>query len=86
MATISVRGLDEAVVARLKRHAEQAGESVNSVVVRLLNEQTGHAVTRRAPRPHDDLDALAGTWSAREQKAFERSTAPFAEVDPELWK
>ncbi|MDP2366589.1 MAG: hypothetical protein Q8M94_22775 [Ignavibacteria bacterium] len=34
----------------------------------------------------DDLDALAGTWSEKEARSFERDTAAFAEVDAALWK
>jgi hypothetical protein len=38
------------------------------------------------PKVFDDLDELAGTWSAAQASAFERDTAAFSEVDPALWK
>ncbi len=85
MPTMSIRGLDERALTRLKRQAEREGSSVNSLVVRLL-EGSG-TPPKRAPKRQkfDDLDALAGTWSAPQAKAFERSIAPFSEVDATLW-
>lgn len=86
MATMSVRGLDEKALARLKRQARREGSSLNSLVVRMLQ---GEATAKEAARPSrtfDDLDSLAGTWSSAQARSFERDTAPFAEVDPTLWK
>ncbi len=85
MPTMSIRGLDERALARLKRQAEREGSSVNGLVVRLLEEGGNVTKPARKRRTFDDLDALAGTWSAPQAKAFERSTAPFSEVDPTLW-
>lgn len=86
MATLSIRGLDDKVVARLKKRAQAEGQSVNGLVVRLLNDQTGALPKQAAPRRYDDLDALIGIWTKAQADAFERATAPFREVDPELWK
>mgnify|MGYP001401579598 CR=1 FL=1 len=86
MATMSIRGVDERVLARLKHRAEQEGSSLNSLVVRLLQDDTDSAKKPSALKKFDDLDALAGTWSSQQARAFERSTAPFSEVDPALWK
>lgn len=83
MASMSIRGLDDQALSRLKSQAEQEGSSLNSLVLRLLQG------TDRQPgalRKFDDLDALAGTWSKQEAQAFERNTAAFSEVDPTLWK
>lgn len=85
MASMSIRGLDDQALARLKSQAEQEGSSLNSLVLRLL-QGTG---TDRQPgvlQKFDDLDALAGTWSKQEAQTFERNTAAFAEVDATLWK
>ncbi len=84
MATMSIRGLDDKALARLKLQAEQEGSSLNSLVVRLLqgNDTTAQP---QALRKFDDLDALAGTWSDADAQAFEQGTAAFAEVDAALW-
>uniref|UniRef100_E6QPZ3 Antitoxin FitA-like ribbon-helix-helix domain-containing protein n=1 Tax=mine drainage metagenome TaxID=410659 RepID=E6QPZ3_9ZZZZ len=85
MATMSIRGLDDQSLARLKSLAEQEGSSLNSFVLRLL-QNTGTPVQLNTLKKFDDLNALAGTWSAQEVQAFERNTAAFAEVDAALWK
>jgi signal recognition particle GTPase len=40
----------------------------------------------KARQTYDDLDALAGTWSAQQARQFEQAMSPFSEVDPALWK
>jgi hypothetical protein len=84
MASMSIRGLDEQALARLKRQAEEEGSSLNSLVLRLLQGST--TPTSGALRKFDDLDTLAGTWSEEEAQAFERQTAAFAELDAALWQ
>jgi hypothetical protein len=86
MTTMSVRGVDEKVLARLKHQAEQEGSSLNSFVVRLLHGDDGSVRKPRSLQKHDDLDALAGTWNSQQARAFDHNTAPFSEVDPALWK
>ncbi len=84
MANMSIRGLNDQVLAQLKSQAEHEGSSLNSLVLRLL-QGTGDATQLGALKKFDDLDALAGTWSDEEAQAFERNTAAFAEVDATLW-
>ena len=85
MANMSIRGLDDQSLARLKRQAAQEGGSLNSLVVRLL-QGTGGASNGSALQKFDDLNALAGTWSEQEARGFERNTAELSEVDATLWK
>ena len=84
MATMSIRGLDDKALARLKIQAEQEGSSLNSLVLRLL-QGTGASIETGALKKFDDLDTLAGTWDEDEAQAFARNTAAFAEVDAALW-
>lgn len=85
MANMSIRGLDDRSLARLKRQAAQEGGSLNSLVVRLL-QGTGVASNGSAMQKFDDLDALAGTWSEQEARGFECNTKALSEVDATLWK
>lgn len=85
MVTMSIRGLDDKALSRLKYQAEQEGSSLNSLVLRLL-QNTGPLVQSKTLIKFDDLDNFAGTWSEKETQAFEHSTAAFTEVDPALWK
>jgi hypothetical protein len=86
MASMSIRGLNDKVLSRLKRRAAREGSSLNSLVVRLLQDDGGASGKAHLLQKFDDLDALAGTWSKEEARAFERHTAAFSEVDPALWK
>jgi hypothetical protein len=84
MATMSIRGLNDQELARLKNQAEQEGSSLNSLVLRLL-QGTGATDRPSTLKKFDDLNALAGTWSDEEVQEFERNTAAFSEVDAALW-
>jgi hypothetical protein len=86
MANLSIRGLNAKALADLKARAESEDASVNSVVLRLIEQGLGHRRAKPSLRRHDELDALAGSWSAEESADFERASAPFGEVDPQLWK
>lgn len=81
---MSIRGLDDQALSRLKSQAEQEGSSLNSLVLRLL-QGAGTSIQSSALRKFDDLNALAGTWSEEEAQAFERNTAALAEIDAALW-
>jgi hypothetical protein len=86
MATVSIRGLDDKVLKRLKRQAQREGSSLNSLVVRMLQGDASGVAGKSSMQRFDDLDALAGTWSAQQAQAFGRATAAFSEVDPALWR
>lgn len=84
-SVLTVRGLSREASMRLKRQAARENSSVNALVVRLIESQTGGA-RASTPTTLRNLDHLAGTWSAADAKAFERATAPFGMLDPALWK
>ena len=83
MPSLTLKGLDAHLLDRLRRQAEKQGLSLNAFVRQLLARSVG---LQPGVETHDDLDDLAGTWSADEVRAFERHTRPFGEVDPELWE
>lgn len=86
MTNLSIRGLDAKALADLKARAKKEGASVNSVVVHLIETGLGHRRSQPALCRHDDLDALAGSWTKKAGADLERATAPFGKVDPDLWK
>ena len=86
MANLSIRGLDAKALAELKTRAAKEDASVNTLVLRLIEQGLGHRRAKPALRRHDDLDALAGSWRKNEVVDFERATAPFGKVDVKLWK
>jgi hypothetical protein len=80
MPNLSLRGLDEATLARLKSLARRRQVSVNSLIVETLQRQYA-----AGENEFHDLDALAGAWSKSEADAFDAAIAPLAEVEPALW-
>lgn len=82
---ISVRGVPPEVARVIRRRADQTGESVNRVVIRLLEEGAGVGKKRKTLL-HHDLDRLIGVWSLEEAKSFNRSLEDQRGIDPELWK
>jgi plasmid stability protein len=86
MANLSIRGLDDDALTELKKRATQEDASVNTLVLRLIEQGLGRRRVKATLQRHDDLDALAGSWRKSDAAAFERATAPFAEVDAKLWR
>lgn len=80
VANLSLRGLDQATLARIKSSARQRKISVNRLIVETLRQQYA-----AGGEVFDDLDALAGTWSKADGRAFDAAVVPFAEIDAQLW-
>ena len=85
MTTLTLRGIDDHTASVLKEKAKKAGTSVNAVLLSLLKDSLGTGKLKRTA-VYDDLDHLAGTWSAKDAAEFTRATAPFEKVDDDLWK
>jgi hypothetical protein len=84
MTTMSIRGLDDQVLAQLKNQALREGSSLNSLVLRLL-QGANKPAPAHALQKFDDLDALAGTWSDDDAAAFAHHMAAFSDIDPAQW-
>jgi hypothetical protein len=82
---ITVRGLPVEVERVIQRRSSESGESINKIVLELIEEGAG-ARRRRRKALHHDLDSLFGAWSRREAAAFDRLLAKQREIDEELWK
>jgi plasmid stability protein len=86
MPNLSIRGLDDKALAALKKRAAKEDASVNTLVLRLIEQGLGLRRAKPLLTRHDDLDALAGSWRKNDASEFERATAPFRKVDAKLWK
>lgn len=85
MVNISVRGVEEKSLRKLKETARRRGISLNRLIADMLNTEGGGS-SPAMPQEHKDIDQLAGTWSAREAREFDDATAGFGQVDEELWR
>ena len=85
MATMTVRGIDTEVAKLLKDQANSEGTSVNALLLKMVKESLGIEKKRRTKIYHD-LDHLAGTWSEKDLKEFQKNVEYLEKVDKELWK
>lgn len=85
MSTMTIRGLDDLTVKTLKEKAKQEGTSVNAALVKLLTEELGLKKKKRMV-VYNDLDHLAGTWSDKEYKEFQKIIRDFETIDETIWK
>ncbi|MDE0064368.1 MAG: hypothetical protein OXP09_04335 [Gammaproteobacteria bacterium] len=83
MKTMTIRNVPAELATALETEKRRRGLSLNRTALLLMQEALGIAGTRRRS---NGLHKLAGTWSEDEFQSFEKATAPFGEVDPELWK
>ena len=94
MSNLSVRGIDPVNFSALKAMAVQERGSVNALLLRLIDQGLGNTpdsklnktLNKPTARRYDDLDTLAGAWSAQDAADFAEATAPFEAVDAALWK
>ena len=85
MPAVTLRGLADGEADRLKSEARRRGLSLNALLLRLVREGAGLVARSRQGR-HDDLDALAGTWSEEDAAAFAAAVADTEKIDAELWR
>ena len=86
MKAITLRGVPPEVARTIQRKAQETGESLNKVVIELLEASAGARKKKGERIVHHDLDDLAGAWSREEAAAFDRSLEDQRGIDADLWK
>ncbi len=84
MSVLTVRGLDPETTKILKKKAKEEGLSVNGLVLKVIRRSLGTEKWRG--QIHDDLNHLAGTWTEKEFREFEKNTAAFEVIDEKQWR
>lgn len=85
MANLSIRGVEDLALERIKAAARRRGQSLNAYLVGLINRDAGLAGGEARPR-YTDLDHLAGTWTTEDFEAFAAAQADFERIDEALWQ
>jgi hypothetical protein len=85
MRAITLRNIPPSVQRAIRAKARQKRISINKAVIELLQERIG-ILEDHKKAIYDDLDGLAGAWSAKQAAAFEKSVRAFRRIDPDLWK
>jgi len=84
MKAITIRGIDEEINDRLRKKAEESGDSINTTILKLLRKALQLDKDKPYPEYHD-LDSLAGTWSREDRVEFEKTQEGFSQIDKDLW-
>jgi plasmid stability protein len=82
MKTLTLRGVDSELEARLKAVAARESRSLNSAILDILRRSLGVGAGKS---PFTDLDHLAGGWTEADLAEFREKTRPFEQIDEELW-
>jgi hypothetical protein len=84
-SNFNLRGVPPDVMTMLKVEAKKLKVSINSLILRLIEQ--GMGISQKPKKiKHHDLDFLIGTWSAKESKEFDGHVKIFEKIDDELWK
>lgn len=78
-----LRGIPGEVMELLKREAKRLRTSVNVLILQLIERGLGFAHKKVVLH---DLDHLAGTWSAEDEKVLKKNTRQFEQIDKNLWE
>jgi len=70
--TLTIRGVPARVAGAIRRRADETGETVDRLVIKLLEEGTGLWEKRKMALNHD-LDGLIGVWGREEARYFDRA-------------
>jgi len=84
--TLHISQIDDSVMLALRHKAEQMHVSVEELVRRYLREIGSKTMESNGRDKDVVLDELRGSWTEEEFQEFERNTAPFREIDPDIWK
>lgn len=83
-SNFNLRGIPAEVMSTLKREAKKQNNSVNGLILKLIENGIGHSREVKKPIFHD-LDKFAGTWSAKDLKEFEKNIKDFEKIDKDIW-
>ena len=86
LKSMTLRGLDSQLVAKLREEAEREGKSVNQTALDALRKQFGLDKSRRFPEVHHDLDHLFGRWDEDEFMQIQQKIDSERHIDSELWQ
>ena len=83
MKTMTVRNIPDEVARLIKGLAETSNASLNTTVVRVLENGV---LPRRKSRVKSDFSKYCGGWSQKEFDKFESAIADCEKINSEEWK
>lgn len=86
LKSMTLRGLDPRLAAKLREVARREGKSMNQTALDALRRQFGLDKSRRFTEVHRDLDHLFGRWDKDEFVRIQEKIDSERRIDPELWQ
>ena len=86
LKSMTLRGLDPQLAAKLREVAEREGKSMNQTALDALRKQFGLNKSRRFTAIHNDLDHLFGRWDENEFARIQQKIDSERRIDSELWQ
>ena len=86
MKAITLRNLPPDLAKAVRREAERKRTSINKAVIGLESKADIQKKKKGRKPHHQELDALAGSWSKKEAAEFDKALAGQRPIDPDLWK
>lgn len=83
MKQLTLRQIPPIIEEKLRKLAQERGQSINKTVIYLLKKALG---LEKAGRKYRDVSELSGNWSKEEAEAFMKNTEVFEQIDEEVWK
>jgi hypothetical protein len=83
MSQITLRQIPKELETRLRAMAQDSHTSLNKTIIAILLKAMGLSSGGRKKR---NLDDLSGSWNSSEAEEFEKNTAVFERIDPEIWQ
>jgi len=83
MQALTLRGIPDDTLAKLKAEARERGFSMNKWICSILDSR----FERKAfvPQPHRDLDHILGSMTEEDSEAIESTVNELRTIDKELW-
>lgn len=81
-SNFNLRNIPSEVMDLLKREAKRLRTSVNTLMLKMIEQGLGLKYEKPI---HHDLDHLAGSWSTKDEKEFKENILSFEKIDKELW-
>ena len=83
-SNFNLRNISPDVLLSLKKEAIKQKTSINSLILRIIEQGIG--ITRQTKKiVFHDLDYLAGTWCEEDKNAFDDNIKSLESIDQELW-
>ena len=84
MKTLTIRNVTPRLADALEKEKNRLGTSMNSTVLRLLDESLG--LDDKPGQWRNGLEKLAGGWTDEDFQEFERNTADQRVIEEDIWK